>query len=75
MDEPDWALSDIADNFYQNFPADTSFAETKTEVRIIFDETNIYIAAICHDKLRGDYVVQSLKRDFLTRYRMLLLYS
>lgn len=64
MDEPDWALSDIADNFYQNFPADTSFAETKTEVRIIFDETNIYIAAICHDKLQGDYVVQSLKRDF-----------
>jgi len=64
LNEPDWSISDVANDFYQNFPADTSFASTKTEVRVTFDENNIYIGAICHDTLQGDYVIQSLKRDF-----------
>lgn len=64
LNEKDWLEAAIASDFFQNFPADTSFATTKTEVKMTFDDNNIYVAAICHDALPGNYVVQSLKRDF-----------
>jgi len=64
LDETDWSVADVAKDFYQNFPADTSFAKSKTEVKMTFDDNNIYIGAICYDELEGDYVIQSLKRDF-----------
>ena len=64
LDESDWINAKIAKNFYQNFPSDSSYAESKTEVKLLFDEQFIYIAAICFDHLEGDYIVQSLKRDF-----------
>ncbi|MBL4706213.1 MAG: carbohydrate binding family 9 domain-containing protein [Flavobacteriales bacterium] len=64
LDEADWLNAHVAKDFYQNFPADTSFALTKTEVRITFDDQNIYIGAVCFDELDGEYIIQSLKRDF-----------
>ncbi len=64
LTEQSWRDADVAANFFQNFPADTSFAETKTEVRMTFDNDFIYIGAICYDDIEGDYVIQSLKRDF-----------
>ncbi len=64
LDEPDWNSADIAEDFFQHFPYDSSYAITKTQVRLTFDDQNIYVSAICYDDLPGDYVVQSLKRDF-----------
>jgi len=64
IDEPDWKSADVAEDFFQNFPYDSSFAITKTQVKVTYDDQNIYVAAICYDDLPGDYVVQSLKRDF-----------
>jgi len=64
LDEPDWQTANIAGDFFQNFPYDTSYAITKTEVKVTHDDEFIYIAAICYDHLEGDYVIQSLKRDF-----------
>lgn len=54
----------IASDFYQNFPYDTSYAITQTEVKVLQDEENIYVFAICYDSTDADYVVQSLKRDW-----------
>ncbi|MBT6439737.1 MAG: carbohydrate binding family 9 domain-containing protein, partial [Flavobacteriales bacterium] len=64
LDEHDWNDAEIAKDFYQQFPYDTSLAQTKTEVRITYDENFIYVGAICFDELDGKYVIQSLKRDF-----------
>ncbi len=64
LNEEDWIEAAATSDFYQNFPADTSYAITKTEVKMTYDDNNIYVAAICHDSLSGHYVVQSLKRDF-----------
>ena len=64
LNESDWGKAEIAGNFFQNFPYDTSFAKTKTEVLVTYDNENIYIGARCYDELPGDYVIQSLKRDF-----------
>ncbi len=64
LNETDWNKAKSAQNFFQNFPADTSYSETRTEVKLLFDEQFLYIAAICYDDFEGDYTIQSLKRDF-----------
>lgn len=64
LKEAVWAKCAIATDFVQSFPSDTSFALTKTEVKVTYDDEYLYIAAICYDELEGDYVIQSLKRDF-----------
>lgn len=63
--EPSWNnTASVAKDFYQNFPYDTSYAISKTEVKVLQDAENIYIFAICYDNSDSDYVVQSLKRDW-----------
>jgi len=65
LDEIVWQKAQRAKDFYQNFPFDTSFAETKTEVMVCFDEQNLYFAFICYDEnMDKPFVVQSLRRDF-----------
>lgn len=64
LNEPAWQEAEAAGNFKQHFPYDTSFAISKTEVRITFNQKNLYIAAVCFDESQKEYVVQSLKRDF-----------
>ncbi len=64
LTEADWQTSTVADQFYMNYPYDTTFAQSQTEVRILHDKNNLYIGAKCYGKKNGAYVVQSLKRDF-----------
>ncbi len=64
LEELDWTKSEVATNFYQKYPSDTSFANTKTEVRLTYDDKYLYIGAVCYDELPGDYVITSLKRDY-----------
>jgi hypothetical protein len=64
MDEPAWQDAEVANNFYMVLPMDTSFAKVKTEVRMAYDDKNIYILAICYKALPGQSLVESLKRDF-----------
>lgn len=66
LDEEAWSNADIATEFHQRFPADSSVALTRTEVMLTYDEEFFYIGAICHDEVEGDYVVSSLRRDFST---------
>jgi len=64
LDESDWSTANIASDFFQTFPYDTSFAQTKTEVKVTYDDNFIYVGAVCLDETEGDYVIQSLRRDF-----------
>jgi len=64
LDEPDWVAADVANHFRQTFPFDSSLAKTHTEVMMTYDDRNLYLAAICHDLVKGKYIIQSLKRDF-----------
>ena len=45
-------------------PTDTGFAIAQTSVMVAYDESNIYLAAICYDPTPGKRPVQSLRRDF-----------
>ena len=64
LTEKDWQNAQVMKDFYQSYPDDKGFAKTKTEVRLTYDDKFIYVAAICYDEMEGNYVVQSLKRDF-----------
>jgi hypothetical protein len=65
LDEGAWANADVANNFYLNFPFDSSYSkpEFQTQVKVLFDDTYIYIGAICYQK-KEDIIISSLKRDF-----------
>lgn len=64
MDDPAWQEAEVAKNFHMVLPMDTSFAKVKTEVRMAYDDKNIYILAVCYKALPGESMVESLKRDF-----------
>lgn len=64
LSEAIWQTAQKTGRFWQNFPFDTSLAKSRTEVMVAYDNSFLYIAAICYDSLPGKFVIQSLKRDF-----------
>jgi len=64
VDELAWQESDIADDFFMVLPMDTGKANETSEIRMTYDDENIYLAAIFHNSVPGEYYVQSLRRDF-----------
>ncbi|MDB4088025.1 carbohydrate binding family 9 domain-containing protein [Flavobacteriales bacterium] len=64
LNEPIWQQLEVAKDFYISQPVDSGYAKSKTETRICYDDKNIYVSAICYDNIEGDYIIQSLKRDF-----------
>ena len=51
-------------NFMQYFPSDTSLSSYPSRVKVAFDDTNLYLAAIMENKGPRKYVSTSLRRDF-----------
>lgn len=64
MNEPEWLQAEIANNFKQYFPFDTSYANAQTEVRVLYDDQNIYLFAKMLNNGPRTYVTPSLRRDF-----------
>jgi hypothetical protein len=65
MDEEAWLQADVASAFFMVLPMDTSMAKVKTEVRMAYDQQNLYLIATCFHLLSGRYFVESLRRDFV----------
>lgn len=63
LDEQTWAAIPTIGTFWQYFPADTLKAVYKTEVKLTFDDKNIYVSAKCHAQHKN-YVVLSYRRDY-----------
>jgi hypothetical protein len=51
-------------NFMQYFPSDTSVSKFPTRVKVAFDDTNLYLAAIMENTGPRKYVSTSLRRDY-----------
>jgi hypothetical protein len=64
MDEVAWAEAEVATDFYMMLPMDTSKANVRTDVRMTYDEDNLYMIVINFHALPGPYMVESLRRDF-----------
>lgn len=65
LTEEEWAVAPVAKNFKQSRPDQGKDATVNTEVRILYDEENIYISAVCYEPLGKNGInVQDLRRDF-----------
>lgn len=64
LDEEAWSEADVATDFFMITPMDTSFAKVKTDVRMTYDDQNLYLIVVNHHAVEGPYMVQSLRRDF-----------
>jgi hypothetical protein len=64
MNDAAWISTAVATDFYMVLPMDTSSAKVRTEVRMTYDDNNLYLIAVCHHAVPGPYMVESLRRDF-----------
>jgi hypothetical protein len=64
MNEQSWLKAQAVDKFPMVLPMDTSVSKVPTEVRMTYDENNLYIIAICTKVGDGVDMVESLKRDW-----------
>ena len=64
LSEPAWATTQPATGFTQKDPSQGQPATEWTEVRVLYDDKNIYISAYCHDRTPQQIVVHDITRDF-----------
>lgn len=64
MNDAAWTKAMVVDNFNMVLPMDTSKALVKTEVRMTYDDNNLYLIAVCDKIGDGVDIVESLKRDW-----------
>jgi len=65
LDEEAWSQAEIATGFQQYFPSDDVKASIKTEVKVTYNNKNIYLGMKCFSE-PGKPVVQSLRRDYFS---------
>ena len=63
VNEPLWRKLDVATDFVQQNPDEGELSAERTEVRIGFDDRNLYIAIICFDSQPENIVVTQNRRD------------
>ena len=63
LDDPCWKRADVATDFRQRRPHEGEPAEEQTEVRILYDDTNLYISFRCFDAHPERIISRLLPRD------------
>ena len=67
LDEAAWQIASKVSNFIQSEPFQGQPARFDTDIRILFDDENIYVGAFCRDSAGKNGIrVQNLRRDFET---------
>ncbi len=64
LDEPTWQDAPVADGFLQAEPREGQAASEETEVRVLYDDTNLYIAVVAHDREPDRIITSDLKKDY-----------
>ncbi len=49
LDEPGWQTAPLFDAFVQLFPEEGAAPTERTELRVLYDDQNLYVGVICHD--------------------------
>ncbi len=49
LDEDTWAKAPVFDGFVQRFPDAGKAPSERTELRVLYDDRNLYVAVTCHD--------------------------
>ena len=63
LDDPIWEMAESAHTFQQYFPSDSIPAKEQSEIKMLYDDKNLYIG-IRINAIGKDYVIPSLERDF-----------
>lgn len=63
LSETTWKSAASTHPFILQFPVDTGAPKKATEVRMAYDEKNLYVSAVCYDDPQSQ-VVLNLRRDF-----------
>lgn len=66
LDEEVWSKADRADDFWQQFPTDSLKAQDKTEVKLLYTDTHLYVGITAHS-IGDNYTINSLRRDYSSR--------
>ena len=65
LNEPVWNQCDVAENFHMIQPVDTALATQFSEIRMTYDDKNLYLSLIFfNNSVQGNYIIESLRRDF-----------
>lgn len=64
IDEAAWQQAGVTTQFHMVLPMDTSLAKLRTDVRMTYDDNNIYLLVENYTTGEGPYMVESLRRDF-----------
>lgn len=63
LDEAIWEEAESANNFWEYFPVDSIQAIEQTDIKMLYDDKNLYIGITVYTK-GTDFAIESLKRDF-----------
>ena len=66
LNEAVWSEAESATNFWQMFPTDSLRSINETQVKLLYDDTHIYIGGYAKG-LEKNFMVSSLRRDFSAR--------
>ena len=66
LDEPAWAKAPAADHFVQREPEEGEPASESTEIRVLYDDDNLYFAISAKDSQAGRIIINELRKDFNT---------
>ncbi|MBF12427.1 MAG: hydrolase [Flavobacteriaceae bacterium] len=66
LDENVWSEADSAKDFWQQFPTDSIKALDKTEVKLLYNDTHLFIGVTAYS-IGGKYTINSLRRDYSSR--------
>jgi hypothetical protein len=64
LSEAAWATAPLAQDFLQNEPREGEPSAELTQVRVLYDNQNLYIGAYLHDSKIKDIIINDLKKDF-----------
>jgi hypothetical protein len=63
LTDPAWASAPVSSDFWQITPDDGAAASERTEVRIVYTATTLYIGVVCHDRTPTTIVASDSRRD------------
>ena len=64
LDEAVWGEAEPATGFRQSEPSEGELASEQTDVRVLYDDTFLYVGMFAHDSSPRDIIVNDLKKDF-----------
>ncbi|MBI4463308.1 MAG: carbohydrate binding family 9 domain-containing protein, partial [Acidobacteria bacterium] len=64
LTEPAWQTAEPLKDFIQREPTEGTPASEWTEVRLLYDNDNLYVSAYCHDRTPQKIVINDIRRDF-----------